>query len=120
MLDDFQPGAMALREVDGRAVAIVRWGDDLYAVSNSCPHMGGPLCQGHLGPRIGSARAGSIELDPTRPTLSCSWHGWEFDLATGSALWDDEYSVRTYPVEVAADGRVLLDTRRRRRAKAEA
>jgi nitrite reductase/ring-hydroxylating ferredoxin subunit len=35
-----------------------------------CPHMGGPLSQGRY--------------DATEATLQCRWHGYVFDVATGS------------------------------------
>jgi nitrite reductase (NADH) small subunit len=118
-LDDFLPNTTVVTEVNGREVVVARWGDQLYALNNDCPHRGGPLCGGHLGPRIESTGSGSIELDPSRPTLACSWHGWEFDLASGSALWDPAYRVRTYPLEVTDDGRVLLQPKRQRRDRGE-
>jgi nitrite reductase/ring-hydroxylating ferredoxin subunit len=113
-LEDFESGAVTLCQIQGRDVAVVRWGDDIYALGNKCPHHGGPLCQGHLGPRVHSSRKGTIELDESRPTLACSWHGWEFDLGSGAMLWDERFQVRTYPVTVTDDGRVQVDARRRR------
>jgi nitrite reductase/ring-hydroxylating ferredoxin subunit len=35
-----------------------------------CPHMGGPLSQGHY--------------DVTEATLQCRWHGYVFDVETGA------------------------------------
>jgi 3-phenylpropionate/trans-cinnamate dioxygenase ferredoxin subunit len=40
--------------------------------------------------------------------LCCPWHGWEFDITTGRAIFDPETTrVRSYPVAVEpADARV--------------
>lgn len=35
--------------------------------------------------------------------LACPWHGWEFDIRTGQALFDPSgVAVRAYPVKVEA------------------
>lgn len=52
---------------DGRIVAIFRTAEALYALDGICPHQGGPLGKGKL--------AGCI--------ITCPWHGWQFDVATG-------------------------------------
>ena len=38
--------------------------------------------------------------------LRCPWHGWEFDLRSGAALFDSKLQVRIYAVEVR-DGSLL-------------
>lgn len=40
-----------------------------FVYRDLCPHMGGPMSAGTYDPRGG--------------TLSCPWHGYEFDAATG-------------------------------------
>ncbi len=72
-----------LVEHDGRAIAVFRVGDDVYAIANTCPHEGNPLVEGEV---LGG-------------NLTCAYHGWTFDLATGSCLVGEE-AVRRYPVEV--------------------
>ena len=39
--------------------------------------------------------------------LTCNWHNWKFDLATGEALVGRD-PVRTYPVELR-DGEIFVD-----------
>jgi nitrite reductase/ring-hydroxylating ferredoxin subunit len=120
VLDDFVDGAVALREVGGRKIGIVRWGDEIFAVNNDCPHQGGPLCEGHVGPRLRSDAEGVIEVDAGAPILACAWHGWEFDLRDGTSAWDDQYRVRTYPVTIDEQGRVYVQPRTGRRSPAAA
>ena len=50
--------------------ALFRVGEALYCVEAFCPHMQGPLFAG--------SRSGR--------TITCPWHFWQFDLATGARL----------------------------------
>jgi nitrite reductase/ring-hydroxylating ferredoxin subunit len=93
-------------------LGIVRWdGDQVFALRNVCPHAGGPVCEGRLGPRIVGHGADPLRLDVDErcPTLTCAWHGWEFDARDGRALAPgSRLRVRTYPAQVQ-DGTVLVD-----------
>ena len=76
----------ALVEIEGRRIALFRVDSDVHAVANACPHAGNPLVLG----------------DVTGTTLTCAFHGWRFDLATGACLAGDE-AVRRYATEVRGD-----------------
>lgn len=52
---------------DGREIALFNIEGNIYALDNTCPHMGGPLGEGEL--------EGSC--------ITCPWHGWQFDVKTG-------------------------------------
>jgi nitrite reductase/ring-hydroxylating ferredoxin subunit len=110
-LDDFAEGAVRVIEADGREIGVVRWSGRLYALSNVCVHQSGPVCRGILSARLTAAAPGCMELDATTPVIACPWHGWEYDVRTGAAIWDSTYRLRTYPVSVAS-GRVLVDLAR--------
>jgi len=64
-----------------------------------CPPQRGPLCEGAIRNRLtANARA-----SPSSPWIGltlivvCPWHGWEFDLTTGSPYFDaHRMRVRTY------------------------
>ncbi|MEM9860037.1 MAG: thiamine pyrophosphate-binding protein [Myxococcota bacterium] len=60
------------------------------ALSNRCPHQGGPLGEG------------SIE----KGLLRCPWHGWDYDPLTGKSpgAFEDDPGVPTFPVETREDG----------------
>ena len=92
-LDDIPVrGARVVRTPDGE-VAVFRTGDDrLFALDNRCPHKDGPLSEG-------------IVFDHK---VACPLHNWKIELETGSAVAPDEGCVRTYPVEVSAEGVVRL------------
>jgi nitrite reductase/ring-hydroxylating ferredoxin subunit len=111
-LTDFAERSVKLVSIGRLELGIVRWdGDRVYALRNLCPHAGGPVCQGRLGPKIIATGTGpfALEVDESCPTLTCAWHGWEFDARDGRAvLAGSRLAVRTYPVRVQ-DGAVLVD-----------
>ena len=110
-LDDFPPRTVTVVPAAGVEVGIVRWdGDEVYALRNVCPHALGPVCAGRLGPKIVAPRGEpmGLDVDESCPVIACAWHGWEFDVRTGQAVWPDaRMRVRTYPARVEA-GRVLV------------
>jgi 3-phenylpropionate/trans-cinnamate dioxygenase ferredoxin subunit len=80
-------------EVDGEDVAVVRSGDDYYAIADLCSHAAIPLSEGDV-------EDGEIE---------CYLHGSRFDLRTGkpTGLPATE-KVAVYPVRVEGDD-LLVD-----------
>src|SRR6516225_4573733 len=72
---------------DGRQVLVVDTGGKLFAIANRCPHEGYPLSEGTIGPGC---------------VLTCNWHNWKFDLASGQALIGRD-PVRTYPIETRGE-----------------
>lgn len=57
-------------EINGVSILLVRRGDRVFALSETCSHLGGPLSEGEL------------EGDAIR----CPWHGSLFSLETGEVL----------------------------------
>ena len=62
------------------------------ALSGVCPHHGGPLGQGAL--------EGSM--------ISCPWHCWQFDSATGACEFGAGLAIPVYVVRLAGDN-ILVD-----------
>lgn len=80
--------------VGGRAISLVRIGEDVYAIGDTCSH------------QEVSLSGGIVEADDR--TIECCKHGSAFDLETGAALTlPATRPVPTYTVRVV-DGRVLL------------
>lgn len=85
-------GARVLKTQLG-CVALFRTGEaEVFAVSDTCPHKGGPLSEGIVHGQ----------------SVTCPLHNWVFDLNTGVAQGADEGAIATYPVRVEA-GRILVD-----------
>jgi nitrite reductase/ring-hydroxylating ferredoxin subunit len=113
-LHDFPDSRPVLVMLGRREVVVVRWRDDVFAFNNDCPHQGGPLCKARVIPLLTSGQNGELVLDHEKPLIACAWHGWEFDLKDGQAMWDPTYRLRTYAVRVSDDSRVLLNPRLKR------
>jgi len=91
--DDVQPGTGLAVEVDGVSVAVVRDGEDWYAVYDECSHAAVPLSEGDVEGNL----------------IECWLHGSQFDMRTGkpTSLPATE-PVAIYPVRVDGDD-VLVD-----------
>jgi 3-phenylpropionate/trans-cinnamate dioxygenase ferredoxin component len=97
-LEDFADGAATRVEVDGRRIAVVRIGDDLYAIGDRCTHADFSLSDG--------------EVDVDERTLECWKHGSAFSLETGEPCsLPATRATPTYAVRTEG-GRVLIDVGR--------
>ena len=72
-----------------RIVAIAHVDGQFFALDGICPHQGGPLGKGYL----------------TGRTLTCPWHGWQFDVSTGqhrtnAAICHPRFAVQVIAGEV--------------------
>ncbi len=85
---DVPDGGSARVKVGDHEVAIFRRGEKFYAITADCPHRGGPLDEGSV-------------LDDGI-TVSCPWHGWEFDMSTGKSSTHPG-EVRCYRVALRGD-----------------
>ncbi len=70
--------------VGEKMIAVFKKDGKFFAVDNTCPHMGGPLGEGFLEDY----------------TVTCPWHGWQFDVKTGVSPVNPAAKVKTYPVTV--------------------
>jgi 3-phenylpropionate/trans-cinnamate dioxygenase ferredoxin component len=92
--DDLAPDSTRRVDVEGHRIALVRVGDDVYAIGDRCSHANISLAEG--------------EIDADERTLECWKHGSEFSLETGEALTlPATRPVPTYEVRVD-DGDVVV------------
>ncbi len=87
--DELAPGSARCFDVDGHRVALVRIGDDFYAIGDTCSHADFSLSEGDVWPD---------ELE-----IECPKHGSTFSLTTG----EPQTLPVTQPVpvyEVVVDG----------------
>jgi len=73
--------------LDGRIVALFRVEDQFFALDGICPHAGGPLGKGMLRDGI----------------VTCPWHGWQFDVRTGTHCLTPTICQTVYPVDVEGE-----------------
>lgn len=94
-------------ELEGRAIGVFNVEGDYYALRSSCPHQRGPLCEGRLFPTLRARveESGKVKeyYDYATTVVACPWHGWEFDVRTGSCLADPARRVKSYRTEVDGD-----------------
>ncbi|HWA88185.1 MAG TPA: non-heme iron oxygenase ferredoxin subunit [Opitutus sp.] len=87
-LADVPPGTGKAFAVGDRRIAVFNAGGRIFAIDDACPHDGAPLAEG------------TVE----GTTLTCPWHGAEFDLTCGKVLClPATEDVRSYPVFVTGD-----------------
>jgi 3-phenylpropionate/trans-cinnamate dioxygenase ferredoxin subunit len=88
-LDELESGQARRFEVAGRKLAVVRLGDDVYAIGDTCSHAEVSLSEG--------------EVLAEEREIECWKHGSTFSLLTGEP--QSLPAVRPVPVyEVAVDG----------------
>jgi len=94
-LDDLAPGGARKVEIAGRSVALVRIGDDVYAIGDTCSHAEVSLSEG--------------EVFCDEREIECIKHGSAFSLVTGEP--QTLPATRPVPVYVArvVDGEVVVD-----------
>jgi nitrite reductase/ring-hydroxylating ferredoxin subunit len=89
---ELPPGTL-IEVVEGEELyAVCNIDGEIRALSGRCPHQGGPLGQGVIEGNL----------------ITCPWHAWQFDSATGACDFDAGGSIPTYPVRVEA-GEVLVN-----------
>ena len=85
-VSDFANGDRKILDLNGKSIGVFRVDDRFYALRNRCPHQFGPLCVGTLAPRALSDGPGDLRVADGPPLITCPWHGWEYDLATGQSF----------------------------------
>ncbi|TAH39519.1 MAG: non-heme iron oxygenase ferredoxin subunit [Planctomycetota bacterium] len=78
------PGTGKVVQAGGKALALFNVAGQFYAIDNTCRHRGGPLGEGML--------------DGT--TVTCPWHGWQWDVCSGASAFNPAISVGCYPTKV--------------------
>jgi nitrite reductase (NADH) small subunit len=80
--------------IDGRDIAVLQVGGEVFAIDNLCPHRGGPLGAGDLSGYL----------------LHCPLHAWSFDVRTGLSASNPGAGVPCHRTRVVA-GRVEVEPR---------
>ncbi len=74
--------------VNGRLIALLRDGDNYFALDDTCPHMGASLGAGYV----------------TDGAVYCPWHAWRFSICDGTWLDSLKSKVRCTAHEVRVQG----------------
>ena len=84
---DIPAGTGKVVEAGGKTLAVFNCDGAFYAIDNTCLHRGGPLGQGVLEGEC----------------VTCPWHGWQYNVTTGEAVFNEQIKVQTYEVQVEGD-----------------
>lgn len=86
-LADLPEGAAKEVVVEGVILALIHAEGEVHALDGMCAHQGGPLGKGAV----------------SGCTLTCPWHGWQYDVASGKQLLSEHIRQRRYPVRLEGD-----------------
>ncbi|MCA1717098.1 MAG: Rieske (2Fe-2S) protein [Actinobacteria bacterium] len=113
-LADLPPGTSTTVKAFGTTVAVFNVEGRVFAVGNNCPHHGGPLWHGRISGTCLPSRPHEYRYGREGRVLTCPWHGWEFDVESGRALFDPSVRAKVYEARVE-HGQIVLTRRRSRR-----
>jgi nitrite reductase/ring-hydroxylating ferredoxin subunit len=92
---------MHVASVAGREVVIVRCRSGLYAIRNVCPHQGAPICGGLVTGTYLPSDPGVLSFGLEDEIVRCPWHGWEFEVKSGRAVFGiSEKRLVRYPTTI--------------------
>ena len=84
---DIPAGTGKVVQANGKTLAVFNCEGEFYAIDNACKHRGGPLGEGTV----------------SGTSVTCPWHGWEYDVTSGACQMDEAIKVQTFPVKVQGD-----------------
>jgi len=91
---DLPAGSAKAVEVNGKQIALFNVDDQYYAIDDTCTHAGGSLSEG----------------DVAGTTVTCPWHGAEFNISNGEVLGEPaEEGVKSYKVLIEGESISIED-----------
>jgi thiamine pyrophosphate-dependent acetolactate synthase large subunit-like protein/nitrite reductase/ring-hydroxylating ferredoxin subunit len=91
--EGLEEGRVAMVTAGTKTIALSRFQGQYGALNHACPHQGGPLGEGSIEEGVEG-----------KCWLRCPWHGWDFNPLTGESPGGHGDRLKTYPVEMRADG----------------
>ena len=86
-VSDVKAGEGKVVEANGKTIALFNVDGKIYAIDNTCKHVGGPLGEGMLDDNV----------------VICPWHNWRYNVQTGISPVNPQVKVDTYEVQVEGD-----------------
>lgn len=83
-LDELPIGSAKEVEFEDRVYAMFNVDGEISVIDGICPHQGGPLAD---GPVEGT-------------TVTCPWHGWQFDVRTGKSPLGPKIKQAVFEVKI--------------------
>ncbi len=85
----FNEKNIAVVDIGGRKICIIRTPDGLKACTDQCPHAGGSLSEGYVDQHL---------------NIVCPVHNYKFNLKTGRDAFNEGYFLKRFPVIVNDEG----------------
>lgn len=89
---DLPPGKSLEKRILAKRIAVFNIEGKLYGIEADCKHMKASLAQGEVIDGI----------------LTCRWHGWRYDLASGDCLTQPGMKLKKYDILVDGDDVFVL------------
>ncbi|RAP75732.1 Rieske (2Fe-2S) protein [Paenibacillus montanisoli] len=110
-VSDFPAGSRNIVVLEERSIGVFNVNGTYYALKNSCPHQGAPLCVGTVTGMTLPSAPGEYLYAREGEIVRCPWHGWEFDITSGKSIFDPHKClVKTYDVTVEAEESAGVET----------
>jgi nitrite reductase/ring-hydroxylating ferredoxin subunit len=104
---ELEPGGMVATRLDALPIVIIRTQDGaLHGLEDRCLHQGARLSRGRLLPATEGDAVGRYVMDDAREIVKCPWHGYEYDVRTGCAVFDRRRALRRVRVR-EQDGLII-------------
>jgi nitrite reductase (NADH) small subunit len=109
---DFAIGRFQPVDIPGKDIWVLRTPDGrFYGLKNTCPHRAAPICRGSVDGTYLPSEPGQYVFGMEYQLIRCPYHGYEYSLDTGMALFADvrervvRYQVRTKEDRVLVSGK---------------
>lgn len=102
-VEELPPDSVREVVVEGAVLVLVNHAGNISCMDGICAHQGGPLGRGKL------------EAGPQGCRLTCPWHGWQYDVATGKQVLSTTIAQCTYDVRIEG-GTIWVSMEARRAA----
>ena len=99
-LAELPPGTSTTVKAFNTTVAVFNVEGQVFALSNHCPHHGGPLCHGRISGAVLPSQPYEYRYGREGRVLTCPWHGWEFDIESGRTIFDPAVRVKIYEARI--------------------
>jgi nitrite reductase/ring-hydroxylating ferredoxin subunit len=104
---ELEPGGIAAARLGTLPIVVVRTFDgELHGLVDRCLHQGARLSGGRLLRHAEDDAVGEHRMLDSREVLKCPWHGYEYDVRTGCAVFDHRLVLHRIEVRVEA-GRIV-------------
>lgn len=107
-VEDVPEGGKTLTTVNGQGIGLFKLNGQIFAWRNTCPHQGGPVCQGRIFHRVvenidADRQVHGRAYDTEHQHIVCPWHGAEFNIRTGRHAGTDALSLTPITIEILND-----------------